>query len=299
MCSLALLDIIAGKHSPSGGANVGLYEIRQLWDAGAAQSFHPVADRDACAREIMERGPRGDTYIGATLRTDRKGSADTCKEAWALWADCDAIDAVERLPTLPPPTLTVRSGTENNLHAWWALAEPIPAAKVKRANRRLVYHLGADMRVTDVARVMRAPGTLNFKTDPPRPVEVVTHDPFFSVYAPGEIIGELPDPPTEAPRPPRIAGPRINADDPLKAIPADVYYSRLTGREGEILRHVKCPFWEHQSPRQMMLYPDGSWFCWPCEAGGTIIDFAARLWDMGTWGDDFKRLRERLLDELG
>jgi hypothetical protein len=290
---LALLDIIAGP------AETGLYEVRQLWAAGAAQFWHPVHERDKCADAILVRADRGDIYVGAALRSDRKGSADTIMEAHCLWADCDSVSAVEQLADFPTPTLTVRSGTGDNLHAWWALTTPLPAEHVKRANRRIAYHLGADMRATDLARIMRAPGTLNFKTDPPRPVELASYDPVFAAYEARDLIAGLADPPVERPAPRRMAASGVTSDDPLRSVSAETYYTVLTGREAIPGRHVSCPFWEHQSRRQMMLYGDGSWYCWPCEDGGSIYDFAARLWDTGTWGDDFVRLRERLRAELG
>jgi hypothetical protein len=290
---LALLDIIAGP------AQAGLFEVRQLWAAGAAQFWHPVHERDECANAILARADRGDIYVGAALRSDRKGSADTIMESHCLWADCDSVSAVEQLADFPAPTLTVRSGTGTNLHAWWALDKPLPAVLVKRANRRIAYRLGADMRATDVARIMRVPGTFNFKTDPPRPVELVSHDPVFGVWASRDLIAGLVDPPVERPAPKRLAAPRVTSDDPLRSVSAEAYYTALTG--GDVIpgRHVKCPFWDHQTSRNMMLYPDGSFYCWACEFGGTVYDFAARLWDVGSRGDDFKRLRERLATELG
>jgi hypothetical protein len=276
-----------------------LYEVRQLWDAGAAQFWHPVHKRDECAASILKRADRGDIYVGAALRSDRKGSADTIMGTNCLWADCDSVSAVEQLADFPVPTLTVRSGTGDNLHAWWALSAPLPAEHVKRANRRIAYRLGADMRATDLARIMRPPGTLNFKTDPPRPVTIQSHDPVFAVYESRELIAGLTDPPEARPAPKRVAAPRVTSDDPLRSVSAEVYYTALTGWEAIPGRHVKCPFWDHQTSRNMMLYPDGSFYCWACEFGGTVFDFAGRLWDVPTRGEDFKVLRERLATELG
>ncbi|MGH8524365.1 MAG: hypothetical protein ACREXY_09140 [Gammaproteobacteria bacterium] len=289
--ALPLLNLIAGA------ATTGLIEIRQIWPAGVAQSFHPVAQRQACAHELAERATTGDVYVGAALRGDRRGTAANVQAAWALWADCDGPESVERLATFATPTLTIGSGSGSNLHAWWLLREPLAAGKLKRALRRVAYALAADMRAAEPARVLRPPGTLNHKTTPPIPVNVVGSR--GAVHNIKGLVGELPDPPVSKPAPRVHAAPRATADDPLRNVSAETYYRALTGWEVIPGRHVRCPFWDHQSPRPMMLYPDGTWYCWPCEAGGTIYDFAARLWGAGTWGDDFRRLQERLLVELG
>jgi len=69
--------------------------------------------------------------------------------------------------------MTVRSGSGDNAHAYWRLAEPITLDEIERLNRRLAQALGSDTRVVDAARVMRIPGTLNHKHEPPTDAELV------------------------------------------------------------------------------------------------------------------------------
>jgi hypothetical protein len=50
----------------------------------------------------------------------------------------------------------------------------------------------------------------------------------------------------------------------------------------------------------LQLYEDGTWYCYgACKAGGSIFDFASRLWLTGTKGAAFLKLRTRLARELG
>ena len=77
---------------------------------------------------------------------------------------------------MPKPTM-VNSG--RGVHAYWALEEPVPAAKWKVQAERLKklclgYGLAIDPAVpADSARVLRVPGTLNYKGDPATRVRVL------------------------------------------------------------------------------------------------------------------------------
>lgn len=76
---------------------------------------------------------------------------------------------------LPKPTL-VNSG--RGLHVYWTLEEPITraqwepvAAKLRDVCRNRDFYV--DDAVFEVARILRVPGTLNFKDDPPTDVSVL------------------------------------------------------------------------------------------------------------------------------
>ena len=83
----------------------------------------------------------------------------------------------------------------------------------------------------------------------------------------------------------------------MRAIPAAEYVTRLTGREPNREGKVRCPFHEERTP-SLQTYPDGSWCCFGCGRGGSIVDFAAGLWGLGTKGRDFLHVRDRLATEL-
>lgn len=295
--SLPLLQLIAGQ------SGKGIIEVRSLKPGTPNRIFYYPTDRlETCGWRMAQEAHREHrtVYLGAALRARRAGTAADVLETWVLWADCDTAESRERLAAFKhPPTMTVRSGSGDNLHAWWALTEPISAGEITPALQRLASHLHADRKCAELARVMRAPGTLNFKTDPPSRVMMMSHDPFFAVYAAADLLMCLPDLPPRTPR--RDTG-QVSSTDRLKQIPSSAYYRRLTGYEPDT-GLVRCPFWEHKSNPAMRLNDDGSWHCYACgDYGdhGDVYDFAARLWNVtNTSGEDFKRLRARLADELG
>ena len=128
------------------------------------------------------------------------GRADAVERAWCLWVDCDTPEAVERLRAFRPlPSIVNRSGSGENMHAWWQLREPLSPEHAVRANRRLALALGADRAATDATRVMRPIGSLNHKHTPPRPVECVLIE--LTAFAVADIVQGLVDDPAYAPRP--------------------------------------------------------------------------------------------------
>ena len=77
---------------------------------------------------------------------------------------------------LPRPML-INSG--RGIHVYWPLTEPVTREEwepvANRLNELCVLHnLYVDASVFEVARVLRIPGTFNFKDEPPSPVEVIS-----------------------------------------------------------------------------------------------------------------------------
>ena len=108
----------------------------------------------------------------------------------ALKSFCEATN-------LPKPTL-VNSG--NGVHVYWILKEAItpdvwePVAEgLKRLCKDSSFE--ADPAVTaDVARILRVPDTLNFKSDPPKKVEVwqeQREETYLSIDEFKDIVGEI------------------------------------------------------------------------------------------------------------
>jgi hypothetical protein len=131
----------------------------------------------------------GKNTRGKSTVLRKKGNALALK---AIWLDVDIkeapkgyaslIEAVEAVSAfaeavkLPKPSVLIGSG--GGLHVYWIsdkpltpdewrpYAEGLKAASLKRGLR-------CDAGVTsDAARILRVPGTFNFKTDPPKPVKI-------------------------------------------------------------------------------------------------------------------------------
>ncbi len=142
-----------------------------------------------------EVNARQELYIGvATRRDTTNGTTANLHELPAVFCDFDRLpdEVTARLAPFPfPPSLVVHSGL--GVHTYWQLREPLlvhePAAIMRSASllRRLSTYLGADEKSSDPARVLRLPGTFNYKYDAPRPV-VLVHESDATVN-----IAELED----------------------------------------------------------------------------------------------------------
>jgi hypothetical protein len=273
-----------------------LLELRYRLDDG--QRMGQVFDRPTRLRGLATRaialGRRTDVYVGCAPRTRRHGGRDAVKRAFVLWADCDGEDAVAALSDFEPqPSIVIASGSGSNCHAYWPLSDPLPRDEVERANRRLAHALGADPASADAARILRVPSTLSHKHAPPTAVEAVCLDAERRVSA-ADVVGSLPDPP--APARTAIGPPERRGDDPLLAIPPDLYVPRLLGVEVPRHRKVPCPFHPDRHA-SLHVYDTAArgWYCFGrCRRGGTIYDLAAPLYGYSARGDDFLRLRAEL-----
>ncbi|MGZ6724635.1 MAG: DNA-primase RepB domain-containing protein [Solirubrobacteraceae bacterium] len=279
----------------AGAADRGeLLELRYRLDDG--QRMGQVFDRPTRLRGLATRaivlGRRTDVYVGCAPRTRRHGGRDAVDRAFVLWADCDGEDAVAALAHFEPaPAIVIASGSGSNCHAYWLLIEPLGRDELECANRRLAHALGADPASADAARILRIPGTLSHKHDPPTAVDAIQLDTNRRVGA-ADVVGSLPAPPARAP----IVSVADRGDDPLLAIAPDVYVGRLLGVDVPRYRKVPCPF---HADRHASLHvyesAERGWYCFgACRRGGTIYDLAAPLYGYTARGEDFLRLRAEL-----
>lgn len=91
-------------------------------------------------------------------------------------AGLQALKDFCRTVGLPKPTL-VNSG--GGIHAYWALEEEITRAEWEPVAERFkevcrAQNFYVDDKVFEVARILRIPGTYNFKEETPRPVQLLT-----------------------------------------------------------------------------------------------------------------------------
>lgn len=262
---------------------------------------HFFTDPEVAARFAVERGTETDVYVGVLPRAEQGGGKDSLAETgrW-LWAECDTETAIIRaLDWGCPPPLIVRSSVGKG-HCYWPLDRPLPVELIERGNRRLAFYLGADMRATDRARILRVAGTRNHKYAKPQRVAITRFETTIKNYRPGAIVGDLPDPTPPRPIPtvaPKRGGRPDSTRERLLEIPARRYVWGLTGRD---VRHdmVQCPFHGGGEERTPSLHVGGPnatlYHCFGCDEGGDIFTFAARLWGM-----DEKREFPKIKDKLG
>jgi hypothetical protein len=148
-----------------------------------------VRDLHGAVAKIAELRECENVHVGVCPRTRQEGTAAAVERAFSLWADCDTDEAVERLQRFrPPPSIVVRSGSANHLHAYWPLRQPLSSEWVQRANRRLSTALSSDD-VGDAPRCLRPVGSLNHKSR--SPVLCVRLE--LDVFTFSEVVGGLAD----------------------------------------------------------------------------------------------------------
>lgn len=159
----------------------------------------------AVAAEFVRGAAGQDVYVGVGLSPRDYGQEHRCPSTEiagiaGFWADLDLRsdahtksalpgtipDALTIIPASMPPTIVIASG--NGAHVWWIFKEPyifdgeedrqIVASQVSRwhtllrlnaSSRGWVYD-----RLSDLARLLRIPGTQNLK-DPANPKDVTVH----------------------------------------------------------------------------------------------------------------------------
>lgn len=167
------------------------------------QAFHEtIADVEVVCSGLATHGV--DAYFAlATFKDDSSRKADNAAFLRSFFLDLDcgtdkpypdqaaAAQALSIFITttgLPSPTV-VNSG--GGLHVYWPLTEDVEVSEwtpYARALKRLCaqHNLHADPAVTaDAVRILRVPGTSNFKTGAARPVQIVAqgHPVSLDVFA--------------------------------------------------------------------------------------------------------------------
>ncbi len=263
----------------------------------SAPSHFPAAgDLQALTALVRAHRDVGEEVFATPLtrREARSGKAGGILPGRVAWVDIDDPAQLAALRAFAVrPHLVLYSGS-GGAHAYWVMAEPLAAAELEAANRKLAAHLGADQGATDRARIMRLPGTHNHKAN--RPCRLVYCDLAGpAVDADGLTAGMCdPSPPPPAPTPSgRARYAAAMSHDPAASITPPTYFRVLAGIEVPARGgHVLCPLHEEQVP-SCMVYPtpQQGWRCFGgCEVGGRIYDLASLLAG-GPWGRELREER--------
>ena len=151
--------------------------------------FTSLTDLQDAAYELDASGV--DAYFALASFNTNSRKADDAQSLRSFFVDLDcgankpyaeATDAAQALAQfveavgLPTP-FVVHSG--GGVHAYWPFTEDVPVAEWLPAARAfkalcVANKLGIDLSVTaDAARILRVPGTHNYKTGTPRPVNIM------------------------------------------------------------------------------------------------------------------------------
>ena len=176
-----------------------------LWEKNGKRS-HWFVDLDAASDFAAGRV---DLYIGCGLSGENRGASKRATEAQVVcipgfWCDVDfGGNAAHKSLSLPPdqcsamvileeldlpPTMVIHSGF--GLQAWWLLETPFrienlddrnEAKRISQSLQNSLISVGRSRgwkvdSVGDLSRILRVPGTLNGKSDPPILVQTLSDD---------------------------------------------------------------------------------------------------------------------------
>lgn len=150
-------------------------ELRSLPDGGpAVRGWHNWNVAGEWMEFYWNRG--SDPHFGVVPRIPGKGKMETLPEFQLFYADIDTVtdDTADKL-AICPPTMIVRSG--RGYHCYWRLTEVQTREFMPdwlRIQSTLVSRVGGDRSGKDPTRLLRVPGTFNFKRN--APVKVVKCD---------------------------------------------------------------------------------------------------------------------------
>ena len=164
----------------------------------------PVTELDKAAELIKVLGTSANTYYCVALRQESlpssvRGGIEQIHTVVCMVADVDVLSSAHKENALPKtekeaidfvnslklkPSIIVRSG--NGVHAIWLLDEPFTIhnederEQIRKLSAGFGMYVIAEGRkngwkldnVQDIPRMLRAPGSLNFKSDPPKQCEV-------------------------------------------------------------------------------------------------------------------------------
>jgi hypothetical protein len=107
-----------------------------------------------------------------------------------LYADLDEVDPVRGVDPVLPATAAWQT-SRGRYQCLWQLTKPVPLKYHASLNRSLTYGTGADKGGWSVTKVLRIPGTKNFKRDVPEPVALLWSNK--QIYRPSFVVSALKD----------------------------------------------------------------------------------------------------------
>lgn len=139
------------------------------------------------AEALANAGEMYDLYFAVNSFQGDRVSAEANGGSW-LYADLDEVDPRELLDDAVQPTVAWES-SPGRYQCAWRLDQVLEAERLEQLNRAMTYHTGADKGGWSLTKVLRVPGSKNYKRD-----EVTTGKLLWShgpVYTERELQGLL------------------------------------------------------------------------------------------------------------
>jgi hypothetical protein len=179
----------------------GYGELRFLGAGGPESRWILLDDsrgEEAAIDVSVSRRPHVECYFGVLPRLSQRGTSDNCvASTTVLWADIDAKSFIGGMPSVSayvndfplPPSIIVDTG--HGWHCYWRLSQPATWEAARDAMKGIAKAVCGDA-VYDAARIMRLPGTTNWK-DTPVQARVLRFD-LLRTYTIGDFLDFMPQP---------------------------------------------------------------------------------------------------------
>lgn len=147
-----MIETVWGEQPP------GFYSLSLKSESGTWQDkfFEDIES----AVEWLSRRKKGDIYFCPTTLSEGKRVKDAVQKSHYLWQDLDTVKP-EDLGRLKP-TIAWES-SPGRYQALWRLDDLHDPRKIEALNRALAYKVGADRGSWILTKVLRVPGTRNYK----------------------------------------------------------------------------------------------------------------------------------------
>lgn len=270
------VEVVGVRRLPNG--RLGRFDRSRL------ENFVRAGEREALLERVRElrAEERAEVFLTpATLRVPVPGN-DSVDRSAVVWVDIDDPRRLRTLRRFPHPPHAVIASGSGGAHAYWRLDPELSGEHCETLNRKLVAALGADPASCNRGRIMRVPGSRNWKPATkgrsPAWCRVVMCDLAKPPYSPAVLAEGLRDPKAPAPaRRPRLPHSRSDRD-PWAQLEAAEYYRAITGREPRRDGKVRCPNPAHEDRHpsaQLYSGAGAGWYCFACQAGGGAVDMVA------------------------
>lgn len=213
------------------------------------------------------------------------------------WIDQDDPDKVDLLRHFPHrPHMVVTTGGSGGVHAYWRLALPVGRDEIGVINRKLVLELQADKAAHNPGRILRIPGSRNFKANHAEQADGLCRIVWADLHSPGydaellvEGLTDYKQPSKPRPKKRYDGEFEHSRTDPwvettvriAEGTPPPDYVYRLIGQTVPYRGgHIRCPFPDHDDRNpSTYVYGDvgAGWFCFSCQRGGGPFQLAAAL----------------------
>jgi len=167
----------------------GLINVRNLPENGASDIkpknlfFDVNEDLEKIANEVNRQAKGTGCFVGIALRSNNNGTKNGIYLIPGLWMDHDNVNAEveEKIKNFPlQPSITIQSSFPYKRQFYWIFKEPADKSEIERIetiNRNLAKYLDGDPGACDASRVLRIPGSLNYKYGEPIPCQLIENNP--------------------------------------------------------------------------------------------------------------------------